>query len=65
MYDYPVKVHCPKTRKEELVYFHPMTLNGQLVVSRESFNGCDANWCQCPECSGCKIRAWEIAFPDE
>ena len=65
MADYPVKVHCPLSRKEEDVYFHPVHIDGKWYVDENSFNGCDNSWHSCPECERCKSKAWQKIFPEE
>lgn len=62
MADYPVKMYCPFSNIEELVYFHPVQKDGEWYVSRESFNGCDRNWHGCKECEDCKVKSWEKEF---
>lgn len=57
--DYPVRMYCPLTYAEEIVYFHPIEHNGKLLVHIDSFNGCDRNWHACAECEACKKNAYE------
>ena len=63
--DYPVKIYCPLSSTEELVYFHPVEMEGKWYVSIDSFNGCDRLWHACKECEVCKIKAYEMMFGTE
>lgn len=65
MADYPVKMYCPISRREENVYFHPVQIDGEWYVDPNSFNGCDNNWHLCEECENCKAAAWKKIFPEE
>lgn len=59
MADYPIKIHCPISKVDEYVSFHPIEIDGEWYVDINSFNGCDTGWCKCQECEDCKIKAYE------
>ena len=62
MADYPVKIYCTLRNVEEIVYFHPIEIDGKWYVDKNSFNGCDIGWCGCQECEDCKEKAYKKMF---
>lgn len=57
---YPVKLYCPISKREEIVYFHPEPHGDKYRVSENSFNGCEHNFSGCQECHACRAAAFEI-----
>ena len=63
--DYPVRMYCPFTHKNETVFFHPVAIKGEVHVDINSFNGCGSNWHRCPQCEACKYNAYNMMFKTE
>lgn len=58
--DIPVKVYCPLSEKEEIVFFRAPIVGEVRKVSPERFSGCETNFHGCDECDCCRFEAFEI-----
>ena len=58
--DIPVKIYCPLSEKEEVVFFHAQQIGEIRRVTIDSFNGCDTNYHGCDACENCKTAAYKI-----
>ena len=53
---YPVKMYCPLTFVEDVVFFHEEPIDeGYLAV----FDGCDHQYHACNECEKCRKEAFQ------
>lgn len=53
----PVKIYCPLMRAEEVVFFNPKEIDGQLYGE---FVGCDHLFSKCQECDDCHREALRL-----
>lgn len=56
MKQYPVRIYCPISNTDELVFFHEVQTNDGY---KAAFDGCDHQFSACAECSECKRKAYE------
>lgn len=52
---HPVKMYCPLSSREELVFFHEVPMPDGCRVA---FDGCDHLYSSCEECEACHKAAY-------